>query len=357
MNLKKLIAAIAAAAIALSMAACNNADHTRAGGDITTADVEHLEAIAEEQKKEAEAEKEAAKESENDSEEIEEVWTVDFISDREGGTVRVPDSINTIVSTAPSVTEILVGLGLGSKIIAADMYSADVEGIDPAICTLDFYNLNIEELVALEPDLVIISGMSMGGAEDPYTSLKDVGVNVIYVPTSNSISAVKLDIEFLAGYTKTMAAGSELISEIDRVVDGINSITAVSSFATKKKVYFEIGAAPYLYSCGSGTFIDEVITLIGAENIYSSEEGWISNSEESVIAADPDVILTNVYYEGYDFNEIKTRAGWEGISAVQNGQVYSVDANATGRPSQHIVKGIREIALAVYPGVFDEVFE
>lgn len=345
MNFKKYFAKLtafaAAAAIAVGMTGCSE-NYTIEGGEITTADVNLLETDI----KTSEA---------VDLFPIDDSGARNEIFDREGGRVEVPASINTIISTAPSITEILVGLGLGSKIIAADMYSADVEGIDPEICTLDFYNLNIEELIAIEPDLVIISGMSMAGADDPYAALKNMGVNVIYIPTSNSIDAVKLDIEFIAGYTGTQEAGAELIAEINSVVAKVSE--AADGISEKRSVYFEIGAAPYLYSCGSGTFIDEVISLIGAENIYSGESGWLNNSEESVIAADPDVIITSVAYEGYDFNEIKTRPGWEGISAVQKGNVYSVDPNATSRPSQHITEGIKQIAAAVYPEVFEGIFD
>ena len=217
---------------------------------------------------------------------------------------------------------------------------------------MDFYNLNIEELTALSPDLIIVSGMSMSGADDPYAALKDAGVNVLYIPTSNSIAGIKLDIEFLAGYLLADQQGAELISDITDAVNDISEKAA--GIAEKKSVYFEMGAAPYLYTCGNGTFINEIITLAGAENIYGGEEGWLSNSEESVIAADPDVIITNVQYDGYDYNEIKTRAGWENISAVKNGAVYCVGANETSRPSQHIIEGMYQIAEAIYPDIFAE---
>lgn len=340
MNFKKITAFIAAAAIAVSMTACSE-DKTRDGGVITSAEFSVTEA-----------------ETETGTDEVDDALADDtlpndgpkVIPDREGGVAQVPDSINTIVSTAPSITEILVGLDVGNKIIAADTYSSDVDGISPEICTIDFANLNIEELTALSPDVVIVSGMSMAGAEDPYAALKDAGVNVIYVPTSNSIEAVKLDIEFLAGYVGADARGAELISDINTAVAEIS--LKASRITEKKKVYFEMGAAPYLYSCGKGTFIDEIIQLIGAENIYGGEEGWLSNSEESVIAANPDVIVTNVAYDGYDFNEIKSRAGWENIPAVQNGAVFQVDANATSRPSQHIIEGIMAVAEAVYPEIY-----
>lgn len=335
MKFKKITAFIAAAALAASMTACSDSK-TRDGGEITTAIITTAEAT------------ETVTETAEVTEQID--VGASLIADREGGMVQVPDSVNTVISTAPSITEILTGLGAGGKIIAADMYSSDVDGIDPSICTLDFYNLNIEELIALNPDVIIISGMSMGGADDPYAALKEAGINVIYVPTSESINAVKLDIEFLAGYIGETEKGAQLIADIDAAVA---DITEKAAQVTKKKtVYFEIGAAPYLYTCGKGTFIDEIINLIGAENIYGSEEGWLSNSEETVIAADPDVIISNVQYDGYDFNEIKSRSGWENIEAVKNGEVYSVSANATSRPSQNIVDGIYEVARAVYPNIF-----
>lgn len=340
MKSKKIIFLIAAAAFVVSVTACSG-DKTRDGGVITSAEFSVTEAVTETETGRVD-DPLADDTIPNDGARV--------ISDREGGVVQVPDSINTIVSTAPAITEILVGLDVGNKIIAADAYSSDVDGISPEICTIDFANLNIEELTALSPDVVIVSGMSMGGAEDPYAALKDAGVNVVYVPTSSSIESVKLDIEFLAGYTGAEARGAELIADIDTAVTEIS--LKASQITEKKKVYFEMGAAPYLYSCGRGTFIDEIITLIGAENIYGGEDGWLANSEESVIAANPDVIVTNVAYDGYDFNEIKSRAGWGDIPAVRNGAVFQVDSNATSRPSQHIVEGIMAVAEAVYPEIY-----
>ncbi|MCM1024675.1 MAG: ABC transporter substrate-binding protein [Prevotella sp.] len=342
MNYRKILSALTAAALTLCMTACG-ADSTREGGTITTADLSRFETVTETSEAEDFGDGETDAETDDD---------IRMIEDREGNVIEVRENVRTIVSAAPSITEILEGLGLSGKIIAADVYSADVDGIDPSVCTLEFSNLNIEELTALAPDLIIVSGMSMNGADDPYAALKEAGVNVVYIPTSESVAGVKEDIEFLASYLGAEQQGAELIADI---TDAVNDITEKASGITEKKsVYFEISAAPYLYSCGKNTFIDELITLAGAENIYGGEEGWISNSEESVIAADPDVILTNVQYDGYDFNEIKSRAGWENIAAVKNGAVYSVGANETSRPSQHIVEGMYQIAEAVYPEVFAE---
>lgn len=337
MKIKKFTALAAAFVLSVCVTACSNDDYTKDGGEITTADLSQFETVTETVQ---------ATDFDDTADDIR------IITDREGSDIEVPKSVSTIVSTAPSITEILEGLGLSGKIIAADLYSADVEGISPEICTIDFYNLNIEELTAMAPDLIIVSGMSMTGADDPYAALKEAGVNVVYIPTSDSISGVKLDIEFLADYLGVPEKGAALTAEIDRAVTDISDRVAAVS---PKTVYFEIGAAPYLYSCGGDTFIDEMITVCGGVNIYAGETGWLSNSEESVIAAAPDVIITNVQYDGYDYTEILSRPGWENIPAVQSGAVYSVSSNATSRPSQHVTEGLYQIAGALYPEIFPEI--
>lgn len=340
MKKSKLLSLAIAGILAVSMTACGNANSTSDGGEITTSEITEAETVVNET------------EVETGETTAEEAADADSVIDREGNLVEVPAEINTIISAAPSVTEILAGLGLADKIIAADMYSADVEGIDPAVCTLDFYNLNTEELVALAPDVIIINGISDNGDTDPYAELKAAGTNVVYIPSAVSLDGIKDDIAFLAAYTRTSDKGDELIGTIDSCISDISAKAA--NITEKKSVYFEISAAPYLYTTGSGTFLNEIIELVGAENIYGGEEGWISNSDETVIAGDPDVILTSVAYEGYDFNEITAREGWDVLTAVKNGEVYQVGANETSRASQHVVDGINEIASAIYPDVYGE---
>lgn len=340
MKKSKLLSLVLAGVLAAAMTACGNANYTSDGGEITTSEI-------------TEAEETVLNETEVETTETTvEEETADTVIDREGNFIDIPEEIGSIISAAPSVTEILAGLGIADKIIAADIYSADVEGIDPAVCTLDFYNLNTEELVALAPDVIIINGISDTGTADPYAELKEAGTNVIYIPSADSLDGIKDDIAFLAAYTRTDDKGAELISAIDSCISDISAKAA--NITEKKSVYFEISAAPYLYTTGSGTFLNEIIELIGAENIYGGESGWLSNSDETVIAGDPDVIITSVAYDGYDFNEITARAGWDVVTAVKNGAVYQVGANETSRASQHIVDGINEIASAVYPEIYGE---
>ena len=253
-----------------------------------------------------------------------------------------------LVSTAADITELLDGLLLSESIVAADSYSLGIGNVDPEVCTLDYTNPDVETIISLEPDVVFVSGSSTDGTVDPYSALSDAGVNVVYIPTAESISGIIDNIELIAENTGAEDKAEELTASIDEAVADAKA-RAESLGGEKVSVYFEISAAPWFYSFGGNTYLDEIISICGGENIYSEETGWISNTEESILAANPQVILTNVMYDGYDYNEIYSREGWEAIDAVVNHRVYSIDANASSRGSQNIVKAIQEISLAIIP--------
>ena len=97
-------------------------------------------------------------------------------------------------------------------------------------------------------------------------------------------------------------------------------------------------------------YLNEMIELIGAQNVLGDQEGWISVTEESAVAADPDVILTSDNFSNSDpVAEILGRAGWENVTAVKEGQACYIDNAASSLPNHHIVDALKEMAKAVYP--------
>ena len=275
------------------------------------------------------------------------------IKDREGNEVTMPNKIERIISTAPSNTEILVGLGLSDKLVAIDTYSSDVEGIQSDVEKIDFLNPDAETIIGLEPDLIIASGHNKSGAsDDPFKLVKEAGISVVYIPSSESIQGIYDDINFIADITNTEKKGKEIVDSMKSQIDEVKA--KAKNIKTKKKVYFEIGPEPNLYSFGNSTFLNEMIEIIGAENIFKDENGWTSPSAESIIDKNPDVILTNVNYIDNPIEQIKTREGFENITAVKDNQVYLIDKNSSSRPSQHIIKALNEMAKAIYPDVYEK---
>lgn len=276
-----------------------------------------------------------------------------MVTDREGTEVNIPTKIEKIISTAPSNTEVLMALGLGDKLVAIDKYSTDIEGINTELPQIDFLNPDAETIIGLEPDIVIASGHNKtGSAEDPFKAISEAGIPVVYIPSSDSIDGIYKDIEFIADVVNERSKGKEIVDDMKAQVEEIKAIG--DTITDKKSVYFEISPAPYLSSFGKSTFLNEMIEIIGAKNIFENEEGWISPTAEAIIDANPDVIITNAGYMENPTEEIKSRDAWENINAIKNNEVYLVDQNASSRPSQNVIKALEQMAKAVYPEHYEK---
>lgn len=271
------------------------------------------------------------------------------MTDPAGNEFQVPESMGRIISTAPSNTEILVGLGLGAEIVAVDSYSMDIQGLSAEVEGVDFQNADIEALLAMEGDILIASVLNMAGGDDPYAQLVEAGVSVVYIPTSETLDEIYRDISFLGELTDTEDKADTMIAEMEERLQAVES--AVSGLEPKT-VYFEISPAPYMYTFGTDTFLQEALTLVGGVNIFGEESGWFSPNEEAILLANPQVILTNVAYMEDSVGEILSRENWAEVDAIANQQVYLIDGNASARNSQHVVIAIEEMAKALHPDAF-----
>jgi len=270
--------------------------------------------------------------------------------DRDGNEVTLPERINRIISIGPSNTEILAELGFLDRIIYTDSNSFDVPGLNPDIAVLNMMALDVEFLVAAEPDIVLITVMSRGGGDDPLRAMVDMGFSVLYVPTSVSIAEIKDDIRFVADVMGVHDAGEEIVSSMETEINNVRAIA--ETISGSRTVYFEISPAPWMFSFGSGTFLNEIIELVGGTNIFHDQEVWLGVGDEILLELNPEVILTSTDFLPDPVADIMERPGFDSIAAVQSGNVFSIDANASSRPSHNIIQAIREIANAIFPEYF-----
>lgn len=272
--------------------------------------------------------------------------------DPSGAEVKIPDEIETIGVLSPAVAEVLVALGCGDQIVVYDAQSEGLEGLPTGVPVLDMLQPDMEQLAAVLPDVLFVSNMTMYDQSNPYEQLIEMGVCVLCVPSANSIADIQDGITFIAAAMGKAEEGEKLVADMQAELDRISELG--KTVTDKKTVYFEIGAAPDMYSFGSGVFLNEMIELIGAENALADQEGWIRVEGETIAEANPDVILTNVNYLEDPVGEILSRSGWEGMSAIQNKQVYSIDNMSSSLGNQNIVKALDQMAKAVYPDVYGE---
>lgn len=258
-----------------------------------------------------------------------------------------------IASMAPASTSILVGLGLAGSIVAVDTWSASVPGVPAEIPQFDMMKPDVERLASIESDLLLVSTMTQQGTgKDPFKPLSDAGVQVVYIPTSKTLDDIRSDVERIAKLTGRIKEGADLVTNMNSEIARISAVTKTIPLEKRRTVVFEIASAPSIYSFGSGVYLNELLETAGAINALAKESLWIAVSGETLLACDPDVILTNVDYLPDPVAEICARPGWDSMKAVRNGRVYYIDNALSSQPTPDVVKALQEIAEAVYPEYF-----
>ncbi len=272
--------------------------------------------------------------------------------DRAGNTITLPEEIDSIASLAPSITQLLLDLGFGDALVAVDPYSASYwpEAGLADLPQFEMMTPDAEQLAALQPDVIFVSGMSYVEGDDPFAALVELGCCLVVIPSADSIEGIREDIRFVADCLGVSEEGDALVTEMDEVIAAVSAVG--STITEKKSVSFEISALPWLCVCGNGTYLHEMLEIIGATNCFASESGWVSLSEEAAVAANPDVILTSVNYLDDAVAEVLSRDGWADVTAVREQAVYYIDPIASNLPNHHITEALLEMALAVYPDAY-----
>ncbi|MDR2071971.1 MAG: ABC transporter substrate-binding protein [Spirochaetaceae bacterium] len=277
-------------------------------------------------------------------------------TDPSGGAFTLAGIPERIISSAPSNTEIVIDLGLGENLIAVDTYSMGLAGLADNLPFIDFAYPDAEAIIALRPDLILASEHNRVAGNDPFKLIRDAGIGVAYIPTSGSIAEIYRDIGFIAGLLGVGDRGEGLIRSMREAVDRIAAIG--SAIPERRTVYFEISPPPHIVSFGRGTFLHEMLELTGAKNVFAEAAGWIAPGAEAIVAADPQVILTNAALSkgsgmGDPVKEILARPGFSGVRAIRNKAVYRIDADSSSRPSPRITRALREMARAIYPEYYE----
>ncbi|QIB26452.1 ABC transporter substrate-binding protein [Caloranaerobacter azorensis] len=267
------------------------------------------------------------------------------VEDDFGNKVTIEKEPLRIVSLAPSHTEILFAIGLGNRVVGVTNYCNYPEEAKSKEKVGDFFNVNVEKIIELAPDLVIQYGQ---GKEEVNKRLKEAGIKVLsYEP--ESIDDVINLIDELGKITNRQRAAKMTIVDMMAKRDFVLSVV---SGKEKVKVFYELQAKP-LMTAGPGSFIDELINLAGGENIAKDAKGKYPQFDlEQLIERNPDVYLTSKYGENKTVDSIKSRDGYENINAIKNDRVYILDPDIISRPGPRIVDGLELIARKIHPEAF-----
>jgi len=288
------------------------------------------------------------------------------ITDGLGRSVTIISKPIRVISTAPSITEILFDIGAEKSIIGVDQYS----DYPPVVKDLvkngtikvvgGFSTVNVEAIVALKPDIVFMTT----GVQAPFVyRLAELGITVVALP-EESISDIFDSIMLIGRILDKVDNALNLISSMKNKIT--YAFTTVENYIkshniTRVKVYWEIWPEP-IYTVGSKSFINDIITLAGGINIFNDmKSSYPIVSSEEIINRTPDIIISSdhggVYGTPQDvLNMIKNREGWNIIPAIKNNRIYVLTGQFGAmfiRPAPRVADAILQLAIILYPNAFN----
>ena len=267
------------------------------------------------------------------------------ITDMTGREIVLDGPAAKIVALTASDVEIIYALGAGDQLVGRGEYCDwPAEVLDKPVVKSGA-ETNLEEILALEPDVVIMATMAQ--TVDQVNALEDAGVKVI-VSDAQNLEGVYTAITMIGQIVGKNDEAAALVKEMQDTFDGIKAKAADSG----KTIYFEVSPLEWgLWAAGKGTFMDELASICGLTNAFADVDGWGAVSEEQVFEKDPDYIVTTSMYWGEGptpVEEIMGRAGWDKLKAVQNNQIFNADSNEITRPGPRLMNAVEVLYEFVY---------
>ncbi len=264
-------------------------------------------------------------------------------TDELGREVRINFPPQRILSLAPSVTEDLFALELGNRIAGVTSYCDFPEEAKTKEKVGDTLNPNAERIIALKPDLVIITTASQ--LERLSRQLGELNIPV-YVTNPRTVREVIVSIRKLGAATGAEARAKEIADEMERRIATVESRV---NGLPKPRVLYVLQTGP-LITAGRNTFINDLILLAGGQSITGDERAdYPQLSRETAIARAPEVIVAPASH-GTDFvKEGDLRRDFAATPAIRLNRIVKVNADWVDRPGPRIVEGLEQLAQGLHP--------
>lgn len=253
------------------------------------------------------------------------------------------DCPSSIVSVTLASDEIIIDIVSDRDRIAGVTYLTDdrsISNVADRVADIPKIHANLEQIVEIEPDLVIVSGFL---SNDFISLVNAAGLNTLLLKDVRSIADIRKNILMIGEAVCEEEAAEKLVSEMEEKIDSIRR--NVDSHHEHRRVLFY--SAPGFTAAGNST-VDEIITLAGGKNVFGDERNFQTSriSLEYIVETDPDIIILSSFApSNQDF--AKEFAGNEAIretSAYKNDRIHVIEGRYIVSSSHYIVNAVRELA-------------
>jgi iron complex transport system substrate-binding protein len=261
-----------------------------------------------------------------------------------------PSPPSRIVSMAPNITEILFALGLGPNIVGVTRFCDYPPEALPIAKIGGLVDPNIERIQALAPDLVIAF---RGNPLRIVNRLAGLKLPVFVLDIGNGLNALYPLIARIGLVTRKEKEAAKLAAGLRARQ---SAVEAGLGTVSKKPRVFVVLHGQGLWTCGGGSYLNDLIARSGAVNIAASmPKKWVLYNPERILRDDPDAIFVLAKSEA-DFERardwLSREVHLESVKAVVDGRVYFIDENSASRFGPRLVNVLEKMSRALHPERF-----
>jgi len=255
-----------------------------------------------------------------------------------GRTVTVPVKITRVVSTAPSVTENVFAVGAGDRLVGVTTFCNYPEQAKSIAKIGDTLNPNMETIVALKPDIVLISSASQ---LENFMKVLEQNDIAVYVTSPTTLDGVLKNLKQLGELFGTQNQADKLVSDLQRRVD-ITRPPVEYEIMPHPRVFVQISKEP-LFTIGKASFLTELIARAGGHSVTADiESAYPKISKETASALNPEIIILSESDDNREPNEV-----FKNSAALMGGRVYKINADILSRPGPRLVDALEQISKSM----------
>ena len=273
------------------------------------------------------------------------------VIDDAGRIVEIEKRPERIVSVSPAATKFFLFLGIERYIVGVTNW----DSYEKAERIGDMVPLNIEKIFSLNPDLVV----SFGGFQLPEVEkLERKGLKVL-VLNPVSLKDILKDLVLIGVVMGEEEKARKMAKDLENKMISLGKKTYNIPPSERPKVLFLMSPpGPELrdiWTCGEGSYLNELISLSGGTNIASGipgPNGWPQISIEYVVAMNPDVIIVASFSkssENTDVQKVLDFPPFKSVNAVKEKRVFSIDGNLASQPSPYIFE-LLDVFYSIFHG-------
>lgn len=245
-----------------------------------------------------------------------------------------------IVSLTPSSTELVAAVGATDRLVGRDRYSTYPPEVESLPVVGDFLSPNAEAIVRLRPDLVVLDQVQARIAP----SLEQSGITtlVLSMHTLRDVRAGLVAVGEATGREREAAAAAD---RLDGEVAALAARTAARSERPRVLAIVdrEPGALRGLVAAGPGSYLDELLARVGAENaLAAAGVRYPKISADQILRDPPDVILDASQADPADWSALAD------LPAVKAERVHALRDRLFQSPSPRVDGALRELEELLY---------